>query len=670
MVKSDFRLNPGHVGALRALPCHITAELAAAGSSAAILPMATAPDELAKTGGPPRFSHRAAQQPAGPKAAEVCFSREAICRTDSALSRWEAKRSSFPLRKLACLTDPQKQSALRHPARLLTPRSPPHRQAHSTMPLGDKLGRPFELLSLIGRKRKDEPDEHHHRLSGAEARAYANATGAATSGYTHGHCHSSHSSSSSSFYPAVKYERITPATQPAPVVQYERLTPGSAAASAPAAPAGPDVTHPSPLEYEAAARDAAFPSPDLVPSAAVASSSFRSTPSPALSSLPSPGMLTPLTPAVGATPTPVGRSPVVDSIRVRPPRSVQAPNLASPAQPPVGPAGAPSAPFSSVMEEWMSQLRTPTPDVTLLPSPYDFNKDTPTPMDTNSMDLRRLQDALLPTPPPDVHDQRQHPKNSAYVTTRGPRPLLEDIASLCRDLNSQDLSGTNRKGMLPASSGQMETKYTSLPARPLRAREESISSAYSDDGESQAKMLAAAAALSSVSSMGEVCAAVWKDAQRALRVMAFAGHMVAVAAADTRADAPSGLSATACAWRIARVSTETVIVDANTGWSRPWSRRREASLCISEVLSASAACPSSQEGSSSELTKAHEPAVPYEEMMTAARTPLALLREQCLSTNEVGSLLDLTVSSPAKDRQDVASIVYLYTLPLNSDPRP
>ncbi|KAE9111971.1 hypothetical protein PF010_g10611 [Phytophthora fragariae] len=340
------------------------------------------------------------------------------------------------------------------------------------MPLGDKLGRPFEMLSLIGRKRKDEPDNSHHRLSNAEARAYANATGAATSGYTqhsHSHSHShSHHASSSSFYPAVKYERITPATQPAPVVQYERLTPGSAASST------PSVTLPSPMVFEAAAREAAFPSPDLVPSAAVASSSFRSAPSPALSSLPSPGMLTPLTPAVGVTPSPVGRSPVIDTIRpLRPPRSAQTQaqaqaqaqgqNLASPAQPPVGPAGVPSAPFSSVMEEWMSQLRTPTPDVTLLPSPYDFNKDTPTPMDTNSMDMRRLQDALLPTPPPDVHDQRQNPKNSA---------------------------------------GQMEVKYTTLPARPLRAREESICSAYSDDGDSQAKVLAAAAALSSVSSMG------------------------------------------------------------------------------------------------------------------------------------------------------------------------
>lgn len=385
------------------------------------------------------------------------------------------------------------------------------------MPLGEKIGRPFELLSLIGRKRKEESEELRNRLSGSEARAYANATGSATSGYTHSASHSSHhSSASNSFYPAVKYERITPGTQSAPVVTYERLTPGSipsgqsaikyervtpgSAASGQSTTSSSAVTHPSPLDYEAAAREAAFPSPDLVPSAAVASSSFRSAPSPALSSLPSPGMLTPLTPAVGVTPTPVGRSPTVDTIRL-PPAPRQAQNLASPAQPPVGPAGARSAPFSSVMEEWMNQLRTPTPDVALLPSPYDFNKGTPTPMDTNSMDMRRLQDALLPTPPPDVHDQRQHPKNSAYVTTRGPRPLLEDIASLCRDLNSQDPSNAN-KGMLSSSSGQMGTKYAAFPARPLRSREESIGSAFSDDGESQAKVLAAAAALSSVSSMG------------------------------------------------------------------------------------------------------------------------------------------------------------------------
>ncbi|KAG7396923.1 hypothetical protein PHYBOEH_001528 [Phytophthora boehmeriae] len=365
------------------------------------------------------------------------------------------------------------------------------------MPLGEKLGRPFELLSLIGRKRKDEgPEQSHQRLSSQDAAAYSAATGSS-------HSHSSHrSTTSGGFYPAVKYERITPSNPP-PAVQYERLTPGSAAAaSVPAVSVPPVINHPSPLDYEAAAREAAFPSPDLVPSATVASSSFRSVPSPALSSLPSPGMLTPLTPAPGvsAAPTPnvVGRSPVVDGIRpMRPPRGGQTPQQTATK----GPVGAPSAPFSSVMEEWMNQLRTPTPDVTLLPSPYDFNKNTPTPVE-NGPDLRRLQDALLPTPPPDVHDQRQYPKTSAYVTTRGPRPLLEDIASLCRDLNSQDLSDHARKGYLPGPAGQIEAKYSSLSARPLRAREESISSSYSDDGDSQAKVLAAAAALSSVSTMG------------------------------------------------------------------------------------------------------------------------------------------------------------------------
>ncbi|CEG38721.1 uncharacterized protein PHALS_08778 [Plasmopara halstedii] len=362
------------------------------------------------------------------------------------------------------------------------------------MPLGEKLGRPFELLSLIGRKRKDGQNELNQRLNGTESRAYANATGSATAGYTNNYSHQSHHLSTiSGFYPGVKYERITPVAQVAPVVKYERLTPASVTSSAPTS-AGPAVSLSSPLDYDAAAREAAFPSLEPVPSAAC---SFRSAPSPALSSLPSPGMLTPLTTSFNALPTSEGRSPLTDAIRpLRPPRQAQ--NLLSPAQPNVGPTGAPSAPFSYVMEEWMSQLSTPTPDVTLLPSPYDFNKDTPTPMDTNSMDMRRLQDALLPTPPPDFHDQRQNPKNSAYVTTRGPRPLLEDIASLCRDLNSQDMTQTTIKG---SSAGQIENKYTTIPARPLRAREESFSSAYSDDGDSQAKVLAAAAALSSVSSM-------------------------------------------------------------------------------------------------------------------------------------------------------------------------
>uniref|UniRef100_A0AAV1V3Q6 WRKY19-like zinc finger domain-containing protein n=1 Tax=Peronospora matthiolae TaxID=2874970 RepID=A0AAV1V3Q6_9STRA len=412
------------------------------------------------------------------------------------------------------------------------------------MPFGEKLGRPFELLSLLSRKpRKDESlIEPPHRLTDASARAYANATGSAPARCTpsttyshtrrygittpttnlntsnhlnsrHHHHHTSTSSSSSSssspshtssFYPPrVKYERLTRAPLPTPpVVQYERLTVDSAPARGP--PPGSGTTHPSPLDYEAVARKAAFPSPDLIPSDAVASSSFRATPSAVLASLPSPGMLTPLPVGVGAT----GATP--DSIRVRPPRAT----LASPAPLPVLGSSAPStaasmlAPFSSVMEEWMSQLSTPTPDVTLLPSPYDFNKDTPTPMDTNSMDLRRLQDALLPTPPPDVHDHRQHPKTSAYVTTRGPRPLLEDIASLCRDLNSQDVFGATTgvtKSIRSSASGQMEVKYTSVSARPLRARDESVGSAYSDEGgEGQARMLAAAAALSSVSSMDVV----------------------------------------------------------------------------------------------------------------------------------------------------------------------
>ncbi|TDH65371.1 hypothetical protein CCR75_001314 [Bremia lactucae] len=367
------------------------------------------------------------------------------------------------------------------------------------MPLGEKLGRPFELLSLIGRKRKDEHHEHHQHHSGAVARAYANAIGSTTSGYTNSHSHNSHHSGTSSrFYPGVKYERITPVTTCARVVQYERLTPGSVSAIP---SSGVTSSLPLPQTYEAAAREAAFPKSDMMPSAG--SCSFRSAPSPALSSLPSPGMLTPLINTSNGPSTSACRSPLAETLRpLRPPRLAQ--NFVSPAQPPIGPIVAPSAPFSYVMEEWMSQLRTPTPDVTLLPSPYDFNKDTPTPMDTNSMDMRRLQDALLPTPPPDFRDQRQHPKTSAYVTTRGPRPLLEDIASLCRDLNAQDNPTTVSKNLGPTSSGQIEDKYSVLPARPLRAREESFSSVFSDDGDSQAKVLAAAAALSSVSSMAVI----------------------------------------------------------------------------------------------------------------------------------------------------------------------
>ncbi|CAI5708145.1 unnamed protein product [Hyaloperonospora brassicae] len=428
------------------------------------------------------------------------------------------------------------------------------------MPFGEKLGRPFEMLSLLSRRpRKDESMlEPHERLTGASARAYANATSSASSGVAYhtpgyGHArrytsasssahaaapalappttastsssrhhptgtstnrsssshsgHSGHSSHTSQFYPVVKYERLTraPLSSP-PVVQYERLTTATAVASAPLSTAGSHS--PSPLDYGLVAREAAFPSPDLVPVAAVGSRAFRSAPAAVLASLPSPGMLTPLPLGVSASgrPSPVPESAVRG---VRPPRATTTTAAAAAKGPTTttttslssSSSSVSAAPFSSVMEEWMSQLSTPTPDVTLLPSPFDFNKDTPTPMDTNSMDLRRLQDALLPTPPPDVHDQRQHPKTSAYVTTRGPRPLLEDIASLCRDLNSQDVFGA-AKGRVPTASGPLEVKYTSVSARPPRTREESSAGGFADDaGDGQAQMLAAATALSSVSAL-------------------------------------------------------------------------------------------------------------------------------------------------------------------------
>ncbi|GLD99389.1 hypothetical protein PINS_up008108 [Pythium insidiosum] len=111
-----------------------------------------------------------------------------------------------------------------------------------------------------------------------------------------------------------------------------------------------------------------------------------------------------------------------------------------------------STPFSIVMEEWMSQLRTPTPDVTLLPSPFDFNRGTPTPMDKVE-DIRQIHDALLPTPPPDCHDQNQGTKSQDYVlSAANRRPLVEDIASLCRDLISQEVAKELAKRLHPSLS--------------------------------------------------------------------------------------------------------------------------------------------------------------------------------------------------------------------------
>lgn len=320
------------------------------------------------------------------------------------------------------------------------------------MPLGEKLQRPFELLSLVGRKKKEPPASatHHHASSQPLYAA-----------------------------PPVQYERLAPA------VTYERLTPASASAPQPPQPSlithvprqPPKPAKPAPLVYDAAARAAAFPSPDATASAPPPPpATFRS---PALSSLPSPGMLTPITPGD------VGRSPSVDlPPLVRP--AAQTPGVSattsggSSALSVSKPSpGAPTHSFSSVMGEWMSQLRTPTPDVTLLPSPFDFNQDTPTPLD-KAEDIVRIQDALLPTPPPDVHDQKQHTKSNEYVLGVSRRPLLEDIASLCRDLNSQDINdqrappyasstpvGVSKPRAIPSlhQLRGIETKYESLDSR-------------------------------------------------------------------------------------------------------------------------------------------------------------------------------------------------------------
>lgn len=366
------------------------------------------------------------------------------------------------------------------------------------MPLGEKLQRPFELLSLVGRKKKEPaapppPAAGHHAHHQSGALPYHRPTSAPSSSpYASGQ---------------VSYERLTPAS----AVQYERLTPATAGAAASTGPTlithvpkgPPKPPKPQPLVYDAAARAAAFPSPDAtVAPPPPPPATFRS---PALSSLPSPGMLTPITPGdVGRSPLdlpPLGRAPASA------PASAPSPTVVAPPPAPaasgaltpgaVAKVGGSSHSFSSVMGEWMSQLRTPTPDVMLLPSPFDFNQGTPTPLD-KAEDLARLQDALLPTPPPDVHDQKQHPKSSDYVLSASRRPLLEDIASLCRDLNSQDINDSRAPYTVGVAAAVpkaavaipsvhqlrgIETKYDAYdPRRPsARARSVDEYDEYDDD---------------------------------------------------------------------------------------------------------------------------------------------------------------------------------------------
>ncbi|TYZ68971.1 hypothetical protein PybrP1_012929, partial [[Pythium] brassicae (nom. inval.)] len=272
------------------------------------------------------------------------------------------------------------------------------------------------------------------------------------------------------FYPVVQYERLTPSVSqrppsagvppPAPntvhyermtpsaasgggfsmnrhspnVVQYERLTPATAGGAR--TPSIPAIRQNSPLDY------------DMRPRPSPASGFIHDSPAPSLASLPSPGMLTPLSVDV------MGRSP----IELRPIARAMTPSPAldrASGGSSLGSASDKSTPFSAVMEEWMSQLRTPTPDVTLLPSPYDFNKELPTPTERPD-DLKHINSALLPTPPPDVHDQTQNPKSSEYILNVSRRPLVEDIASLCRDLISHDSSARPQQQQQQQSPGMLQ----------------------------------------------------------------------------------------------------------------------------------------------------------------------------------------------------------------------
>ncbi|TMW56584.1 hypothetical protein Poli38472_006594 [Pythium oligandrum] len=326
--------------------------------------------------------------------------------------------------------------------------------------------RKFELLSLMGRKNKQTeeaappssstPSSVHHRSnSGFQPGSSGRVSGSyQSSGSSYSSSYRSSSSStslppppapsSSGFYPSVQYERLTPSSSgargtvephvPAPQVQYERLVPSGSSAPSPhhlpsppvhferlsisgsthTSPAGgATLAHRSPVPFHQNSPlqyDAARPIPPLNQGPP------RSLPSPPLQTLSSPVDLAPLRPDVRRSKPPRPGSSLAPVAENAPTPDVEMDSAG---------AGTPSdksTPFSLVMEEWMSQLRTPTPDVMLLPSPFDFNKGTPTPVEKME-DLRHIHEALLPTPPPDQHDQRQ-----------------EDIASLCRDLISREVS--------------------------------------------------------------------------------------------------------------------------------------------------------------------------------------------------------------------------------------
>lgn len=381
------------------------------------------------------------------------------------------------------------------------------------MPIGEKLGKPFGLLSLICRKNKDVHGEerHHgsqhrsHHVSHSRGGFNPNPTGLPPSYVNVSASGDPRASASGNAH--VQYERLTPMTAAPPPpqaalmdingpsqVQYEPLRPSVRPPTGPLPPASTltrstssssssNYGDRSPMAAAVALSSMATShrlqsppqvEPDLPPPIREASHGSSRTVkqenpvvhermSPALNT--STGTLGPAHGMTSSVPPLQSTSSTFRSTRT----NMRSPTMAAPgydaymgdsrsADPAAGMNGSSamygkqvnergtpsysdkSTPFSIVMEEWMSQLRTPTPDVTLLPSPYDFNGDRPTPME--KLDgFKHIQDALLPTPPPDYHDQTQSTKSSDYVlSSAGRRPLVEDIASLCRDLISQDLS--------------------------------------------------------------------------------------------------------------------------------------------------------------------------------------------------------------------------------------
>lgn len=367
------------------------------------------------------------------------------------------------------------------------------------MTLGEKPRKSFGIFSLLGRKSKDQGTDQaqsHHQASHIQHSARGQSTRpshqAAYSHHDAGHhaqAPPAPTTEKHGFYPSVQYERLVPSVSQRPptteprhpspnvyegsAVQYERLTSSSSTApsassvqyerltSAPAssvpikyeriAPSGAFLHSPAPLPVQAPKTSMTSPLPRLPspgqfehasdPGRYQLTAPSPSLPSPSLSSLPSPGMLTPLTAQMGQMSVDVSKQayraashgPVPPS--VAPPRATASPDTIMAEG--VTPDSDGSTPFAAVMGEWISQRRTPTPDVTLLPSPFAFNQDTPTPVERVD-DLNRIHDALLPTPPPDLHAHSQSTKSQEYLRSVGRRPLLEDIASLCRDLIHQE----------------------------------------------------------------------------------------------------------------------------------------------------------------------------------------------------------------------------------------